>query len=345
MGGIRNVTLNSEEVFYQKPFHIANSTRTSSKLIRITLELEDGTIGLGEASPSFRVNGEVEEALLALESTLQQMLKGKEVQKYRELFLLLDKFSRSAPSIKAGVQYAILDAFSNLIQLPVYQILGGAKEYIETDFTLSIDTTENSVQDAKKAVKKGFSVLKLKIGEDLSADIDRVLAIKEAVPGTHFVVDANTGYTPKQAIHFAEVMYLNGVPIDIFEQPVVSDHFEGLRFVRQNCHYPVCADESAKTRYDVLRLIKEDCVDYINIKLMKSGLSDALAIVEMAKTANVGLMIGCMSESGMGISQSVHFATGTGAFTHHDLDMPFLLKDVVPYKFRLEGIKMYPTLG
>jgi L-alanine-DL-glutamate epimerase-like enolase superfamily enzyme len=280
---------------------------------------------------------------MGLEPALNEMLTGKEVEKFRSLFDVLDKFSRSAPSIKAAVQYAILDAFSASAGVPVYQILGGAKDFIETDFTISIDTLENTVADAKKAAENGFTVLKLKVGEDLSGDIARVLAVQEALPKMHFVVDANMGYTPKQAAEFAEVTYRNGSNIDLFEQPVWCDNFDGLRFVRQHSGFPICADESAKTRYDVLRLVREECVDYINIKLMKSGISDALAIVEIARSANIGLMIGCMSESGLGIAQSVHFAAGTGAFTHHDLDCPFLLKDVQPYKYRLDGHRFYPA--
>ncbi len=60
---------------------------------------------------------------------------------------------------------------------------------------------------------------------------------------------------------------------------------------------------------------------------MKSGLSDALAIVQIAQAANVKLMIGCMGESSLGIRQSVHFAAGTGAFTYYDLDAHLSLKE------------------
>nr|WP_240739510.1 enolase C-terminal domain-like protein [Marinitoga lauensis] len=145
--------------------------------------------------------------------------------------------------------------------------------------------------------------------------------------GAKYIVDANMGYTPKQAIEFAKVLYSKGVNIDLFEQPVVATDFEGLKFVRFNSPFPVGADESAKTKYDVLRLIKLEAVDFINIKLMKSGISDALAIVEMVKAANLQLMIGCMGESSIGINQSVNFALGTGAFVFHDLDSAIMLKE------------------
>jgi len=138
-------------------------------------------------------------------------------------------------------------------------------------------------------------------------------------------------------------MYKNGIDLEIFEQPVNVYDFEGMRMVRYNCKYPVGADETVKTKYDAMRLVKEDCVDFINIKLMKSGISDALAIVEITESANLKLMIGCMGEAGIGIGQSVHFACGTGAFAQHDLDSCFLLKDADPVRFRTEGNKLFPT--
>jgi L-alanine-DL-glutamate epimerase-like enolase superfamily enzyme len=74
---------------------------------------------------------------------------------------------------------------------------------------------------------------------------------------------------------------------------------------------------------------------------MKSGISDALAIVEMAKASNIKLMIGCMAESSLGINQSVQFALGTGAFDFHDLDSHLLLKEPsFRGKFVQDGPKM-----
>ena len=173
---------------------------------------------------------------------------------------------------------------------------------------------------------------------------DKVVRIQEAVPDVELVVDANQGYKPKEAVAFAREIYKEGVKVKLFEQPVLKWDIEGLRFVRYNCPYPVAADESVFTRYDAYRLVKEDCVDYINIKLMKSGLLDALAIVEIAKSANVKLMIGCMGETSLGISQSAHFAGGLGAFSHHDLDSHLLIKEKeFRGRFKQEGpiLKLY----
>jgi len=329
---------------YRVPFHITNSVRSSSSMIDVRLELENGVVGLGQASPSFRVNGEQIRALMGYREDILDAIRGMDVLAYRRLFDVLDGYSRSAPSLKAAVQYAVLDAMSQHLGVPVSTLLGGKKEYVETDLTIGIDTLENTVSRSREAFEAGFDVLKLKVGEDLASDIQRVLAVYEAVPQARFIVDANLGFTPKQAIAFGQEMARNNVPIAVFEQPVGVEDVEGIRLVRRNCVYPVGADEMVKTRFDALRLIRRDAVDFINIKLMKAGISDALAIVEMARSAHVSLMIGCMSETGMGIAQGVHFASGTGAFAYHDLDTIFLAKEYTPLRFRVEKNRLYPTM-
>ncbi|AEX86140.1 L-alanine-DL-glutamate epimerase [Marinitoga sp. 1135] len=326
MSKIKKITFEVKKYEFHKPFHVTGSISNYATNIEVVLETEDGAKGYGEASPSFRVNGEKVEALYALESSINELLVGMEVRNYRQIFDLMDKYFAS-PSIKAAVQYATLDAFSEEINVPVYQILGGARTEIEIDKTVSIDTVENMVRDAVEIYNAGHRVIKIKVGEDLKKDIEAVEEIAKLTSGAKYIVDANMGYTPKEAIEFAKVLYSKGIDLGLLEQPVKATDFEGLKFVRYNCPFPVGADESAKTKYDIMRLIKMEAVDFINIKLMKSGISDALAIVEMVKSAHLQLMIGCMGESSVGINQSVNFALGTGAFVYHDLDSALLLKE------------------
>lgn len=326
MSKIVKITFEKKRYDYFKPFHITGSIADFSENIEICIELDSGAKGYGEASSSFRVNGERVETLTALEPVVKDMLIGEDVSNYRKLFNVTDKFF-AFPSVKAGVQYAILDAFSEEIGLPVHKILGGARTEIETDKTVGMDTIENMVKEAEEIYKSGFKAIKIKVGEDLKKDLEVIEKIYEKTKGAKYIVDANMGYTPKEAIEFAKRVYSMGIEINVFEQPVYHTDIEGLRFVRFNCPFPVAADESAKTKYDVMRLIKNEAVDFINIKLMKSGVSDALAIVEIAKAANLKLMIGCMGESSVGINQSVNFALGTGAFEFHDLDSSIMLKE------------------
>ncbi len=326
MAKIKDIKFTLREYPYRKPFHITGSIATVAVNIEVQVQLKNDLVGYGEASPSFRVNGERPEMLLAMENQVREMLIGLDVRQYRQIFEITDRLT-ATPSLKAAVQFAVLDSLAQIYETPVSFLFGGAKKTLETDKTVGIDNLENRVKDAKQIFEEGFRIIKIKVGEHLREDVEAVQEIARVTKGAKYIVDANMGYTPKQAVEFAQEIYRSGIDIDVYEQPVYWADLDGLRFVRFNVPFPVAADESAKTKFDVLRLIKEEAVDYINIKLMKSGLSDALAITELAKAANLKLMIGCMSESSIGINQSVHFALGTGAFEFHDLDSHLLISE------------------
>ncbi len=325
---IQDVVFELKRYKFFEPFRITGWVHNEAENVDVKVILKDGGIGRGEASPSYRVNGEKISALMALQSDVKEMLQGLDVRNYKRIFNIVDGLSRTAPSVKAAVQYAVLDSLSVVIGLPVYQILGGAKNEIKTDKTVGIDEIDKMVEKAKRFhYEEGYETLKIKVGENLKEDIEKMLAISDATKGASYVVDANQGYSAKEAIQFARAAYENGVNIVVFEQPIMWNNFDGLKMLRYNSAFPIAADESAKTKYDVYELIRNGCVDFVNIKLMKSGISDALSVVELAKTTDTGLMIGCMSESSLGINQSVHFAAGTGAFAYHDLDSHMLVKE------------------
>ena len=111
----------------------------------------------------------------------------------------------------------------------------------------------------------------------------------------------------------------------MLEQPVDKDDWPGLKYVRDHVPVPVFADEAARDVPSVLRLLQEDAVDGINVKLMKSGLVGALQIIAFCRAAGKKLMLGCMLESGLGIAAAAQIAGGTGAFDFLDLDSHRLL--------------------
>jgi L-alanine-DL-glutamate epimerase-like enolase superfamily enzyme len=192
---------------FVKPFHIANNVSSSKVNIEVELVLADGTIGLGEASSSFRVNGESNESIFQLSSEMLEAIKGLDVRDYRRVFKKLDAYSRSAPSLKAAVQFATLHAFSRLISTPVYQILGGMKDFVETDKTVSIGSLEETVNDAREIFNAGHKVIKMKVGEDLQSDIARVLAVNDEIKGVKYIIDANNRLHAERssAIHRRDV--------------------------------------------------------------------------------------------------------------------------------------------
>ena len=145
------------------------------------------------------------------------------------------------------------------------------------------------------------------------------------------MLDANQGYSPAQAVHFLEELEKNGIRPELFEQPVVRHDLRGMKFVKDHTSVPVAADESVFTSADAIEIVRTGCADLINIKIMKSGIVEALDIATIARSANLGLMIGCMLETKLALSCSVHFAAGLGGFRFVDLD-PHLRPEQEPVK-------------
>lgn len=114
------------------------------------------------------------------------------------------------------------------------------------------------------------------------------------------------------------------VPI-LFEQPVPGPNLTGLARVAREGSVPVAADESVRTAADAQRVATLGAARVVNIKLMKSGVAEALAIAAVARAAGLGLMIGGMVEARLAMSMSACLAAGLGGFAFVDLDTPLFL--------------------
>lgn len=323
---IVDVKVIPREYKYKEPFRIATGERNWELNLEIEITLKDGTKGVGEASSVMISYLFSKDSYFSLEKILKDLLVRENILKYKSLFKKLKALS-FIPSVMAGTEYAIIDCFCNLKDIPPYIFFGGEREIIESDRSIGIDSFEKMVEKAKEYYEEGFNLLKIKVGLDLEEDLKKVVEIQRFLPSASFIVDANQGFDVKSAVVFAKELYKEKVNVKIFEQPVLRTDYEGLKFVRFHSPFPIAGDESVYTIQDGYRLIKEDCVDFINIKLMKSGIYDALGLVELTRAGNKGLMIGCMGESSLGITQSVHFSAGTGAFSYCDLDSHLLIEE------------------
>jgi L-alanine-DL-glutamate epimerase-like enolase superfamily enzyme len=117
-----------------------------------------------------------------------------------------------------------------------------------------------------------------------------------------------------------------GSRVALFEQPCNRDDYDGLRRVRES-GVRVAADESARSPQDIIALAQSRAVDCVNIKLMKSGIVDALTMIETARAAGLALMIGGMVESRLAMSVSACLAAGLGGFSYVDLDTPLFMRN------------------
>jgi L-alanine-DL-glutamate epimerase-like enolase superfamily enzyme len=195
--------------------------------------------------------------------------------------------------------------------------------------TITAGDARHAAAAAVACQARGIHTLKIKVGASAPTfDADRVAAVHRATPGAKLLADANGGYTPEQAAQFLDELTARQVPLDLFEQPVDRERWlDFTRLMRKRPATPVsiCADESARSAADVLLLIREGAANAINVKPMKSGVVESLAIWHVATAAGLKLMIGGMLESVLAMSFSVHLAAGLGGFAYVDLDTPMFI--------------------
>ncbi len=327
---IRDVVIEPLNIELEEPFRIAIGTKYSIENALVTVILENGIEGYGEAAPLEPINGENQATALATLNSCVDFIRGREISEYRSIAATLRSVFNVQVTARCAIEMALIDAWTKVLEIPLYQFFGGAGNRAETDYTIDIVPPDVAKKNAEKLAREGYTVLKTKVGKNLTEDIDRLLAIQEGAPGCRVTIDANQGYTPCDAVYFTEEMTKNGIRPILFEQPVSRYDLAGMRYVKDHTSIPIAADESVFTRADAINVVRSGCADYINIKLMKSGIIEAMDIAAIALSANIKLMIGCMLESKLALGCAVHFVAGMGCFSLIDLD-PHIAPDKEPF--------------
>jgi L-alanine-DL-glutamate epimerase-like enolase superfamily enzyme len=313
------------DVALLEPFAIATGAVTAARNLLVRVTLADGTVGLGEAAPFPPSGGETQETARAAVDGMAPLVVGCDAASWRPLAARLTASFEHQATARAGVEMAVLDALTTSLGVPLHAFFGGAESRVETDITIPIEAPEHMAGLARQYAKRGAATLKLKVGTDVEDDLDRVLAVARGAPDCDLILDGNQGFTPNEAVELIEYLKQEDVHPVLFEQPVHRHNLEGLRFVTERVPVPVAADESVHTAADALRVARMGAANVVNIKLMKSGIVEALDIAAVCRAAHIELMVGAMIETRLAIAAAAHLVAGLGGFHFVDLDTPMLL--------------------
>ncbi|MFS0561681.1 dipeptide epimerase [Terribacillus sp. 179-K 1B1 HS] len=351
---IARIDVYQSAVPLKKAFKTALRTVTMAESIVVKVTTDDGLIGWGEAPPTHVITGDSLASIrYAVKAVIEPAIVGMSVLERDVLFGKLQQCLIGNTSAKAAVDMALHDCIAQHAGLPLYQFLGGVRDTLETDYTVSVNSPEEMASDAAGYVKTGFQTLKIKVGkDDIDKDMKRLQAVREAV-GSNITLrlDANQGWDAKTAVRAISRMEDLGLDIELVEQPVAAADVKGLQYVTNHVQTPIMADESLFSPQDALRLLEMRAADLLNIKLMKAGgIQPALDIARIAKVYGVECMVGCMIESRIGISAAAHLAASQMHITRVDFDAPLMLReDIVTGGVRYEGCRLLlnesPGLG
>jgi L-alanine-DL-glutamate epimerase-like enolase superfamily enzyme len=299
------------------PFGIARGTQSAYRAVWVRLTDGDGTEGWGEANPS-SYYGETADTVVAALARLKPLLADADPFDLETIELKLWTSLKHNASARAAISGALHDLVGKKLGVPVWKLWGlDPAKAPRSSFTIGIDSPD--VITAKVREAAPYPILKIKVGTGNDETI--LQAVRAAAPDKTLRVDANCGWTAKQAI--ASLPMLAVYNVELIEQPLQPDDLEGLALVRRHSPVPIIADESCRTAADIPRLA--GVVDGINIKLAKCGsLREALRMIAVARAHHMTVMVGCMIETSIGIAQAAHF---TPLLDVVDLDGAALLKN------------------
>lgn len=325
-------------VHCRRPFKIATGIQDACRTLVLELTSSTGARGHGEAVPLPLLTDETFEGCKqTLVELLLPLVRHRDVWALGDLHRDMLRLTR-AKSARCAVDLAVHYLQARSLGISLARRLGTAESRFPTNYSIGIETPEDTLELAREIVANGYRRIKLKVGQSPEQDIETVRKVCEVIPpGVMLRLDANCGWDRLGAVFALQSMEQHGCPVELVEQPTAREDFAGLRFVKERTRYAIAADESVQTLHDARQLLQDGCVDILNLKLMKSGgLLPTMQIASLARAFGCRLMVGGMvGESFLGVGAAAALATLFG-FEYADLDADLLLRDT-PFSDHVPG--------
>jgi len=295
--------------------------------VAVRITTDSGIQGWGEASPFAPITGDTQESSYENAPLFALTIMDKDPLAVEARMSEINAATVGEPSLRSAFDTALYDILGQAAGLPLYQLLGGEQRPLRTDFTIGLQSTvSQTLERLREGVAQGFNEVKLKVGRPGLADVEHIAAVREqAGPEMAIKIDSNQGWDYPTAVANLRAMEPYGLLYS--EQPIAAWDYENLRRLREKVITPICADESVFDDKDALKLVSMGAVDYLNIKLGKSGgITTALRIESIARAAGCKCMIGCFAESRLGLTAAAHLACARPNIAFLDLDSALNLK-------------------
>lgn len=269
--------------------------RVTRLLIRVSTDAD--VDGWGEIRPTLAA----ETAAQIVEHDVAPHIVGRPVW---EIEAFLDRFQFEYLQLRpfiAGVEMALWDAFGKHLDAPLHQLLGGrCEEAIPVAAPLGILPPDESRRYARRALEEGYDVLKVKAGRDWRTDVDRVVAMDDAVDGQlDLRVDPNQGWTVEEAVRVAARLEDQGIYLQYLEQPIRIDSPGSLAGLRNRVRTPIAVNEDTYVPRNLFQLARADAIDVAVVDLVPAG-----GILELKR------QLGVATEAGLSVAHHDGFDLG-----------------------------------
>ena len=312
---------NLETIVFQLPGRSSYTWRSLrmpiGRYVILKIETDEGITGLGEAPAILSWGGEhgryfgedPEIVCHVVDAYLAPILKGADPFSVKTILARMDEDVRGFPYTKAMVESALLDVVGRALNVPVYQLLGGAvRKEIPVCHSVGVASPEEAAKEATQVLEDGIRSMQIKVPGEPKRDLEIVKAIRRAVGEDATIYpDINRGYKDtRTAINSVKAMHAEAA-IAAVEQPV--EGIDAMARVSREVDIPVIVDEGCWTPQDTIEIVKRDSADIISIYFTKSGgLIRSMEVGAIARAAGLPVNVNGSLEGGVGNAANLHLA-------------------------------------
>ncbi len=325
---ITNVKVVPVELTLRLPYRTAyyadtEIDRVSVVFVRIETRLGDVAWGCAAFDPA--ITGETLESVTRACQACADRARDLNPLNLEYALSELAILTQDTPSAQCAFDIAFHDLLGLQARQPLYRILGGYRHRIQTSVTINLGSVKETVGMARQRARQGFRILKIKGGLSAEEDVQRVRAVRDALPNLVLRLDADQGYTVQQALDVTRA--LEG-QLEMLEQPTPAADLDALGQVTEHSSIPILADESVTGPPSALEVASRRSAHGLSIKLATcGGFRCARQIDAIARAAHLATMVGCVNEPALLIAAGLSFALSSPGVRYGDLDGHFDLVD------------------
>lgn len=361
---INRVEIIPVDIPYHTPFRVSSGGAVSSNFVILKIRTDEGIEGIGSSTGIPAVGQNRESVMASIKSLASAFLLGQDPLNIERILSQIDARFPGNWRIKAHIDYALYDLKGKILNVPVYQLLGGlSRERIPLEWIIMLGEPEVQAEMAAKYIGAGFHSIKLHTGGDLNMAVKRFRAVREAVgPEIPIGIDmsslvgAPSHCNAHDALRLIEA--LTEYNINFAEQPVTTNDIDGFMAIKRRTNVPLVADASAQSVAELYTMIRQGAADIFHTLLGRiGGIRRALQYTALVEAADLDYAI-CVLGTGIEHAVGAHFAVsrskrdkvldelGLVLYIHGATETKGITTDVTKeINGRIENGYLYPPKG
>ncbi len=311
---INRIEIIPVDIPYKTPFRVSYGGVTSGSYIILRIWTDEGVDGVGSSIGFGKIGLTREGAMAQMKSIASGLLLGQDPLNTEAILSRLDVVLPGNWRIKAHFDYALYDVQGKILNVPVYQLLGGlSREKIPLEWIVMMDDPGVQAEMAVKYIGAGFHGIKMHVGGDPQLALKRFRAVREAIgPDIPLSIDmasaagTQSHWNAHDALRLIEALDKYG--LHYAEQPVTTHDIDGFKAIKSRTTVPLAADASADSVGDAYNMIKQEAADIFHALMGRiGGIRKTLQFTNLIDTANLDYAV-CVLGNGIEHAAGAHFA-------------------------------------